>query len=133
MKKTTKTDSERRAFRRRPLLETFSFFISLPQKGSYRLTAHDISEQGMGFDFDIAGEDLGGHAVQPGDLIEVHLYLNQSLSIPLMLRVIRVQVESLKRRVGAEFQPKASPGYKAFLSFLQFVDDLHELQIGTTQ
>ena len=118
---------ERRKAYRRPILSSFSFFVSLPVKGSYRLNVYDVSEVGMGFDFDIEGEDLTEHPLVVGDFVEVSLYLNQSVCMPLTLRVARVEGDAVKRRVGAEFQELSSLSYRAFLSFLRLIDDLHEM------
>jgi c-di-GMP-binding flagellar brake protein YcgR len=106
----TKTGTERRRTKRTDILDTFSLFVSIPQKGPHRLKVHDISEGGIGFDFDI-DEEVGTHAlpIQSGADVSLFLYLNQSLHIPLTVRVRRVTESQGIRRIGAEFAGRESP------------------------
>jgi hypothetical protein len=115
---------ERRKARRRPILNTFSLFVVAPKKGFHRLVIHDVSDLGIGFDLDTEGEDPGMFPIQPGDQVDLRLYLNQSLFLPVTVEVVRVQDQNTVRRVGAEFGDKNSKGYKAFLSFIQMLDGI---------
>jgi c-di-GMP-binding flagellar brake protein YcgR len=120
-------DNERRKTKRTDILDTFSLFVSIPQKGPHRLKVHDISEGGMGFDFDIEDE-IGTHdvPVESGASLSVYLYLNQSLHIPLAVKVRRVTEGGGVRRVGAEFAEPKSKGYAALLAFLKMLDAVGE-------
>jgi len=128
MTKTNKQESssgiERRREKRRPMLETFSFFIVIPKKGLHKLGLHDISESGVGFDLDIEGESSTDFAAKDGDTIDFRFYLNRSLFIPLSANVARIEMSASGRRVGAEFKDKTSKNYKAFLSLLQLLDGI---------
>ena len=115
---------ERRRARRRPILDSFSLFITIPKKGVHRLRIHDASELGLGFEFDTEGELIDDFPVAPGEAVDVRLYLNQSLYLPLSVSVARVQPGEAGRRVGAEFSERSSPSYRAFQSFLALLDQL---------
>jgi hypothetical protein len=117
---------ERRGSKRRPILDSFSFFVALPKKGGHRLKAHDVSDSGMGFDFDIEGEGSDIFPVSQGESFDIHLYLNQSLYLPLTVKVIRIIESEGVRRIGAEFIDRQGPGFKALLSFLAMVDLIAE-------
>jgi hypothetical protein len=114
-------------------LATFSVFVVVPKKGLHRLEVHNISENGMGFDLDLAGESPHDYPAQVGDSVEFRFYLNQSLFIPLKIQITRVdEQEGGHRRIGAEFQEgqKKTQSYKAFLSLLKLLDNIvDELKI----
>ena len=126
----TKTNSgeERRRAKRRPILDSFSLFVSVPKKGPHRLKVHDVSDLGLGFDLDAEGESLTDFLIQNGEMLEVHFYLNQSLYLPLRAEVTRIVTKADVRQVGAEFVDKASSkAYKAYLAFLVMLDSLAEI------
>src|SRR6476620_1946496 len=116
--------AERRTFKRRPILATFSVFLVIPHKGMHRLEVLDISENGIGFNWDTEGETPSDYAIHEGDTIDLNFYLNPSLFIPLSIQVVRVDESNLIRRIGAEFQDKKSQGYKAYLAFIHLLDHL---------
>jgi hypothetical protein len=118
---------ERRQAKRRPVIESFSLFLVVPSKGPHRLRVHDVSEIGIGFDLDIEGESFEEFPLQKGQEVEIQLYLNQSLFLPLVVKVARVQPEGSVRRVGAQFEKDASKngqGYRAYRAFVDMVDAL---------
>jgi hypothetical protein len=121
-----KQGAERRKTKRRPVLDTFSLFVVVPKKGMHRLQVHDLSEGGLGFDLDIDGENFDEFPAKVGEQIEVHLYLNQSLYLPLAAQIARVEDTKTVRRVGAEIVEKGSPSAKAFAAFLQMLDVVTE-------
>jgi hypothetical protein len=127
----SKKETERRSARRRPIMETFAIFVVVPRKGMHKLQAHDVSESGIAFDFDIEGESPTDVLIKKGDHLEIQFYLNQSLYIPLSLQVMRISPDNPNRRIGAEFQNKASPQYKALLALLKLLDDIADV-IQTT-
>jgi len=120
--KTSVSAIERRRSRRRPVLRTFSIFAVVPRKGVHRLFVHDVSDMGIGFDFDTEGEEHSQSPVVQGDTFELRLYLNQSLYLPLSVQVKRIEDGGAVRRIGAEFNQRDSAGYKAFLAFLHMLD-----------
>ncbi|MGK5087802.1 PilZ domain-containing protein [Bdellovibrionota bacterium FG-2] len=118
------TRVERRRTRRRPVLDTFALFVVVPRKGDYKLKVSDISDLGIGFDFDIEGESTSTVPVKIGDGIELRLYLNQSLYLPLTVRCVRVEEHPEGRKLGAEFTDKDSKTYQAFLAFIHMLDGI---------
>ncbi len=120
------TGIERRRARRRPILDTFAVHLVIPKKGLFRLTVHDLSEIGIGFDLDIEGENSQSFPVKSGDNIDVRLYLNQSLFIPLEVRVARVEEQYRVRRVGAEFSSQKNQYFEAFIGLMQFLDRMSD-------
>ena len=124
-------NSDRRRAPRRPIIDTFSFFISIPSKGPYRLKVHDVSELGIGFDFDAEGEGPGLSTVAIGDELDLHFYLNQSLYIPIKIKVVRLIPNKAGvtevRKIGAEFVDKRSKGTIALEAFVKMIDQLSEI------
>ena len=55
---------ERRKAKRRPILEAFSFFVVVPKKGMMKLAVLDVSESGLGFDYDVGGEDTSSFPIE---------------------------------------------------------------------
>jgi hypothetical protein len=119
--------AERRKAERKPVLETFNLFVSIPRKGPYRLRLHDLSDLGVGFDFDTDGESLAEFPLKTGDALEIHLYFNQSLYLPLTVTVARLETKDGVRRVGAEYKEKRSKAHKALISFIGVLDGLSEI------
>jgi hypothetical protein len=118
---------EKRKFKRRPILSTFSMAVVIPKKGGHRLTVHDVSDQGLGFDFDLEGESQADFPLKSGEVLDVELYLNQSLYIPLKVKVIRLTQKDSVRQVGAELTEKSTPQHKALVSFLNMLDQITEV------
>jgi hypothetical protein len=118
---------ERRKFKRRPILATFSMAVVIPKKGGHRLAVHDVSDQGLGFDFDIEGESHQDFPLKSGESLDVELYLNQTLFIPLQVKVMRLTQEAGVRKVGAELTEKNSPQHKALVAFLSMLDQVTEV------
>jgi hypothetical protein len=120
------SDHERRRSKRRPILETFNLFISIPKKGFYKLSARDVSDTGILFDLDIEGEPPGIFPLNRGDTLDLRFYLNTTLFIPMTVKIARIELTSHGRQAGGEFQDVESPHYKAYLAFLHFLDAIQE-------
>ncbi|MEK6578441.1 MAG: PilZ domain-containing protein [Bdellovibrionota bacterium] len=124
MTKAAPSGSERRKHKRRPVLDTFSMFIVVPKKGFHRLKVDDLSEAGIGFVLDIEGEAIADFPIKSDEKIDVRLYLNQSLYLPLQVQVARIEEKDSLRRIGAAFVDKNSKGFHAFSAFLAMLDGI---------
>lgn len=113
---------ERRKARRREILDFLSFYIHVPKLGPSRHQVHDVSENGIGF----IVETLGVYKLEEGEVCDLNLYLNQSLFLPLKIRVIRQDAHEKTQTVGAIFLDKETNQYKTFLSLVNFLDQLAE-------
>ncbi len=132
MTDTKKTDSEksgidRRGSKRRPILESFSFFVVVPKKGFHRLRVVDMSESGVGFDYDIIGEMKEAFPVTVGETFDLQFYLNQTLFFPLHVKVMRIDDSKVLRRVGAEFTVTGTPEHQGLCAILDMIDRVSEI------
>jgi hypothetical protein len=125
--------AERRRSKRMDILSTFSLYVVVPRKGPHRLPVHDLSDRGIGFDFDIEEEDGANFfPVELGRELELHLYLNQSLYIPLKIVTRRLQeTKRGVRLVGAEFPERHLPSHMALLAFLDMLEAVSEAGVVT--
>lgn len=114
--------SERRKAERRPILESFSLFVSVPKKNVLRLPIHDLSELGIGFDLDAEGENPSDFPVKVGETLDIEIYLNQSLHIPLTIKVARIEGSEKTRKVGGEYADRSSKGFAALQAFIKMLD-----------
>jgi hypothetical protein len=118
---------ERRRARRRPVLETFSIGAQMPALGPHRLEVEDLSEIGVGvrLESDVFG-DAGLPHLRLGEQLELKLYLNQSLFIPLRMRIARLveRPEQGQILVGADFEGSSEGALFAVRSFLGVLDQL---------
>ncbi|MBL7715615.1 MAG: PilZ domain-containing protein [Bdellovibrionales bacterium] len=110
------------------MVESFSFFVSVPKKGGYKLKVHDLSEIGIGFDLDIPGEGASV-PVKEGDTWEVHFYLNQTLYLPLTVKIARLLDREGVRYAGAEFPDRSTAPYHAIESLLKMLDQLADVAV----
>lgn len=120
---------ERRKAKRREILENFSFYIQIPKLGPARHRVHDVSEFGIGF----IVESLGGvFTLAKDEKTDLHLYLNQSLFLPLKIQVARQEEKKETQQIGAVFLDTQSNQYQTFLSLVKFLDQLSDFgqQIG---
>lgn len=118
---------DRRKARRRPILDSFSFYVVVPKKGYHRLRVADLSDSGVGFDFDIAGESPDDFPVKHGEEFELHFYLNQTLFLPMQVMVARIDDSKAIRRIGAEFKNRGSSEYQGIMAILEMIDRLSEI------
>lgn len=122
---TAKKEKRREA--RRPILDTFSFFVVVPKKGIHRLPIHDLSKVGIGFSLDTEGEAFDDFKLNTGELLHIHFYMNQSLSIPLIVKVARVIETETTRKIGAEFVDTTQKGYPALISLIEMLGQLDDV------
>ena len=122
-----KSGIDRRGSRRRPILESFSFFVVVPKKGFHRLRVVDLSDTGVGFDYDIVGEMKEAFPVKAGETFELQFYLNQTLFIPMNVKVARIDDSKVLRRVGAEFSVTGTPEHQGLLAVLDMIDRVSEI------
>lgn len=113
---------ERRKSRRRDILESFSFYIQIPKLGPSRHRVNDVSESGIGFTV----ESLGVFTLAKDEKADLHLYLNQSLFLPLKIQVARQEETGKTQYIGAVFLETHSNQYQTFLSLVKFLDQLSE-------
>lgn len=122
-----KTGIDRRGSRRRPILESFSFFVVVPKKGFHRLRVVDLSDTGVGFDYDIVGEMKEAFPVKTGETFELQFYLNQTLYFPMNVKVARIDDSKVLRRIGAEFTATGTPEHQGLLAVLDMIDKVSEI------
>ena len=122
-----KSGIDRRGSRRRPILESFSFFVVVPKKGFHRLRVVDLSDTGVGFDYDIVGEMKEAFPVKAGETFELQFYLNQTLFLPMNVKVARIDDSKVLRRVGAEFTATGTPEHQGLLAVLDMIDKVSEI------
>lgn len=122
-----KTGIDRRGAKRRPILESFSFFVVVPKKGFHRLRVVDMSESGVGFDYDIVGEMKEAFPVALGETFDLQFYLNQTLYFPLHVKVMRIDDSKVLRRVGAEFTITGTPEHQGLCAILDMIDLVSEV------
>ena len=116
---------ERRRAKRIPILASFSISLVVPKKGMHRLGIYDVSENGIGFILNIDEEFSRPSPTQLNESLEINLYLNLSLFLPLSVRVVRIDdAQTGERRIGAEFENRTSESFMAFLAFLAFLDKI---------
>jgi hypothetical protein len=123
----TASPAERRKAKRRMILETFSLFVVIPKKGDLRLPLLDLSELGVGFEVDLEDDDALVN-LRTDEQMELHLYLNQSLYLPLKVAVKRLILKGKRRHVGAEFVQQGGTSHNAVVAFLQMLDILSDGQ-----
>jgi hypothetical protein len=91
----------------------------------------DVSDLGIGFQLD-PDTGSGTHLLQvaEGDTLDISLYLNQSLHLPLRVQIARIYQETADgpRVAGASILELHSSGYRAFASFIQLLDALAEIR-----
>jgi hypothetical protein len=118
-----KSGIERRRVKRREILERFSFYICVPKLGYTRHQVNDISELGIGFMLDTLGE----FRVANDEECDLHFYLNQSLYLPLQIKVVRaIDRDAGIQEVGAIFLETESSIHQTFLTLVNLVDQLSE-------
>ena len=113
---------ERRKSKRREILEKFSFYICVPKLGLTRHQVNDISETGIGFRI----ETLGEFKLVTEEICELQFYLNQSLYLPLKIKVARHEHQDAFQQVGAIFLDTEKTPHKTLLTLVQFLDQLTE-------
>ena len=99
----------------------------VPKKGFHRLRVVDLSDTGVGFDYDIVGEMKEAFPVRAGETFELQFYLNKTLYIPMNVKVARIDDSKVLRRVGAEFTATGTPEHLGLLAVLDMIDKVSEI------
>ena len=112
---------EKRKAERRQILENFSFFVVVPKLGGIKKKLQDLSEAGIGFQFDT----LGTFSLHQGEEVEIQFYLNQTLFLPLQVRIARIgtQIPDVQE-VGCVITSLKTPSYATFLTLVKLIDQL---------
>jgi len=110
----------RRRAERTPLLEQFYLSAMIPDRGPYRLKVLDVSELGIGFSCEAS--EIESWQLEREDTLELRLFLNQRLYLPLKVRIAHLNADKKTTRVGAEILKGDSEGYDALLAFLKMLD-----------
>ena len=118
---------ERRRTKRLPVLDSFGMFVTVAKKDLLRLKLYDVSEGGLLFDVEIEGEPEGLFEWKQGEVFKVSLFLNSSLSIPLDVRIQRVDTTNGVRRVGTEIVDRKAKSYQAFSAVVNMLDLISEV------
>lgn len=110
--------SERRKVRRTLLSEFISAFALIPRKGLFKITLHDISENGMAFDI----ENKSGHFAV-GEEVAMRVYLNHQTYFPFVVKVAnyRAVTEEKVFRHGVNFV-KGTINDEALHHFVKFIE-----------
>ncbi len=128
----TQSGQERRRTKRLPVLDSFGMFVTVAKKELLRLKLYDVSEGGLLFDVEIEGEPEGLFEWKLGEVFKVSFFLNPSLSIPLDVRIQRLDTTNGVRRVGTEIVDRKSKNYQAFSAVVNMLDVISEVaQIRT--
>jgi hypothetical protein len=122
------TPAERRKAKRRMILDTFSLSVVIPKKGDLRLPLLDLSELGLGFEVELEEDESALMSLRADEQMELHLYLNQSLFLPLKVTVKRLIPRGKRRQVGVEFVQQGGSSHSAVVAFLKMLDILSESQ-----
>jgi rRNA processing protein Gar1 len=101
--------------------------VVVPKKGFRRLRVVDVSDTGVGFDYDIIGEMKDAFPVKIGEHFDLQFYLNQTLFIPLKVKVMRIDDSKVIRRVGAEFVQSGTPEHQGMIAILDMIDKVSEI------
>lgn len=112
--------NEKRKNKRRSILEHFSFFVCVPKLGATKLKVSDISETGIGFQIDTLGE----FKLKENTESEVRFYLNQTLYLPLKIKVVRQFEENEVQHLGGLFLDTENQAHHAFLSLVHMIDKI---------
>lgn len=117
-KRNEMISSERRKVRRTLLTEFITAFALIPRKGLFKITLHDISENGLAFDI----EDNAGH-FNIGDEVSMRVYLNHQTYFPFVVKVsnYRAVPDEKVFRHGVNFV-KGTINDEALHHFVKFIE-----------
>lgn len=107
---------ERRRSTRRDVLQTFHVFLVIQTKGARKIYLRDVSEGGLGIVSDPAD------SFTQGEILPCEFHINPTLKLPLKIKIVRV----VEGTVGCELTDTASKSYKAYATFIAFLDQLSE-------
>ena len=116
---------ERRKNSRRPIIESFSLFSVVPQWQDLKLVVKDLSESGLSFEVGHDEFEALGHGASEGQILKMKFYLNQTLSLPIQGKIVRIQtLKEGTTQMGVEFLTSDSQSLHAIQDFLKFLDRL---------
>lgn len=113
---------DRRQVERTILSDLISGMIVLPEKGLYKVSLFDISEEGLAFTME---KDMG--AFQVGEEVALRVYLNRKTYFPLYVKIKHATYDSQEELVrhGVEYL-KGSATDVALQHFVNFIISLNE-------
>lgn len=110
---------EKRKASRIQILESFSVYLVITDMGPYKIQISDLSEIGIGFQLD---DDL--EAIEAGQEKAVQLYMNQTLFLPLTIKIVRAFQKDGFWNYGAELLDKNKKGPEALKHFMRVLSCL---------
>jgi hypothetical protein len=116
---------EKRKASRIQVIDSFSVFLVIPELGPYKNKISDLSEIGIGFESENIHTDL-----EPEKELSVQLYLNQTLYLPLKLKIARTIKKEDLIIYGAEFmggEKKSLEALKHFTNVLNCLEGIAEI------
>lgn len=113
---------ERRQVERTILSDLISGMIVLPEKGLYKVSLYDISEDGLAFTME---KSMG--AFQVGEEVALRVYLNRKTYFPLYVKIKHATYDSQEEviRHGVEYM-KGNTTDVALQHFVNFIMSLNE-------
>jgi hypothetical protein len=109
---------DRRNVKRTILTEFIGAFVVLPERGLYRVSLYDISENGLSFDIDLP---LGHY--KKDEEVAMRVYLNHKTYFTFIVKVTNARVfeEENIMRHGANFV-KGTINHSALHHFVKFIE-----------
>lgn len=123
--KLTKDKTEERISVRRDILETFRIFLTMPHLGSRKIIISDLSRNGISF------ESEPGMKLSESSSLECYLHLNESIRIPLSIKVVHMADDCGYMRAGCEITDKKSSAFRAYSNFVELLMSLTEFKKNT--
>lgn len=114
----SKLSIEQRDKKRKEMLKNFQVFITMPHIGNDEFYLRDISHNGLSF-----YSEPTFTFKENGD-INIYLYINRNIKIPLLIKIINVIHDGDGYKVGCLINKEKS---KKFISYNHFVNLFYSL------